>query len=106
MVISDEVDDFLAGFPVRASLLFDAQIAETFAATQAVHLALEAEFFQIHLEGDCFVVVQAVNRNDPCMSCTRTLIAKAKQLLNLCSVWKASSVCKECKSVAHCLVKL
>lgn len=50
---------------------------------------------RIHLEGNCLVVIQAVNSIDPCISYTGTLVTEVKQLLNFCNAWKASFIYKE-----------
>lgn len=85
VIIRDEVGDFLVGFSVHSPLLFDAQIAKA--------------FFQIHLEGDCLVVIQSMIVIILSYHILK-LIIEVKQLLDFYSVRKASFVCRECNSIA------
>lgn len=70
VVIRDEVGYFLSELAVRAPILMDAQLTETFVASQTVRLA----------------VVQAMNSDDLIMSYVSTFIADVKRYLNLCSL--------------------
>lgn len=70
VVIRDEVGYFLSELAICAPILMDAQLTETFVASQAVRLA----------------VVQAMNSDDLIMSYVSTFIADVKRYLNLCNL--------------------
>jgi len=52
VVIWDLVGDFLAGFSKRAPILLDFEMAEAYALNWVIQVALEADFHDLHLEGD------------------------------------------------------
>lgn len=104
VVIRDKVDDFLAGYFVCVCHCY-LTASWGFCSNSSCASRFGSSVFSNSFKGYCLSVIQAMNRNDTCMSYTRTLVAEVKQSLNFCSTWKVSFICREGNSATHYLAK-
>lgn len=79
IVVRNGAGDIVAWKRKRVDFIVDPEIVEAQAALVAVELAMEKGWMHVIIDGDCLVVIKALNSIAPCLSPAATIFEAIKR---------------------------
>ena len=83
VVCKDSEGNVLAALSQKVGPVQSVKMAEALAERRAVVFARELSFFEVHVKGDCFHIIQALQASDRCYTLYGHIIDETKRLRSL-----------------------
>ncbi|KAK7841078.1 hypothetical protein CFP56_015809 [Quercus suber] len=105
MVCRDSEGNLLAALGQKVGLVQSVEMAEALVARRAVVFARELSVFEVHIEGDCHCVIQALQASDRCYTLYGHIIDETKRLGSLLRRCQFQHVKRDGNRLAHGLAR-
>ena len=105
VVYRDHAGNFIAALSQKIAMVQSVKLAEVFAARRAVVFAKELSLFQVMIEGDCLLVIQALNNSGQCNTLYDHVVEETQSLGSTLQHYQFQHVRREGSRLVHALAR-